>query len=163
MINNNQSFAVELQSGSIREIERITDLICDQLFINDTYYGSILMALTEVFDLLLKEQDSESFNVEYETDYQNLTISIYPVDKQITARFKLRVDIDSLQDLEEEKGIFLIKSLADELMITDENTICLNFDISALHNKIYQERAALLSNYFNVNQQQKISKNNDQL
>ena len=113
--------------------------------------------------LLLKEQDSESFNVEYETDYQNLTISIYPVDKQITARFKLRVDIDSLQDLEEEKGIFLIKSLADELMITDENTICLNFDISALHNKIYQERAALLSNYFNVNQQQKISKNNDQL
>jgi hypothetical protein len=163
MINNNQSFVIELQPGSIREIERIVDLICDQLFINDTYYGSILMALTETFDLLLKEQHSESFNIEYKTDYQTLTISIYPVDKPIIAHFQLQVNIDSLTDEDEQTGIFLIKSLVDELIITEENIIQLNFDISALHSKIYQERRALLNKYFNVHQNLKVSKGNDKL
>ena len=163
MINNNQTFAIEIKPASIREVERIVDLICDQLFINDTYYGSILMALTEVFDLLLKEQNSETFNVEYQTDYKTLTISIYPVDKQIIARFELPVNINSLQETDEETGIFLIKSLVDELMITEDNIIQLDFDISALHNEIYKQRLIHLNNYFKVNQVLKVSKNNDSL
>lgn len=163
MINNNQSFAIEIKPDSIRELERIVDLICDQLFINDTYYGSILMALTEVFDLLLKEQNSETFNVEYKTDYQTLTISIYPIDKSIIARFELPVNIDSLQETDGQTAMFLIKSLVDELIITEDNVVQLNFDISALHDKIYKQRLSLLNNYFNVNQELKLSKNNDKL
>jgi hypothetical protein len=163
MINNNQAFAIKLQPTSIREIERIVDLICDQLFINDTYYGSILTSLTEVFALLLSEQHSESFNVEYRTDYQVLTISIYPVDKHIIARFELPVNIDSLKDTDEQTGIFLIKSLVDELITKEENIIELNFDISALHNEIYNHRVNLLKKYFNINKDIKVSRNNDQL
>jgi len=163
MINNNQSFTIELKPDSIRELERIVDLICDQLFINDTYYGSILMALTEVFDLLLDEQTSETFNVEYKTDYHALTISIYPVDESIIDRFKLPVNIDSLQETDGQTAMFLIKSLVDELLITEDNVVQLNFDISALHDKIYKQRLSLLNNYFNVNQELKLSKNNDKL
>ena len=163
MISNNQVFAIELKPASIREIERIVDLICDQLFINDTYYGSILMALTEVFGLLLKEQSSESFNVEYKTDYQILTISIYPIDKSIIARFEMEVSIDSLQNKDEQTGIFLIKSLVDELKITEDNIVQLNFDISALHNEIYQQRIILLHKFFNANKDVEVSKDNDKL
>ena len=121
------------------------------------------MALTEVFDLLLKEQNSETFNVEYKTDYQTLTISIYPIDKSIIARFELPVNIDSLQETDGQTAMFLIKSLVDELIITEDNVVQLNFDISALHDKIYKQRLSLLNNYFNVNQELKLSKNNDKL
>jgi len=163
MINNNQVFAIELQPASIREIERIVDLICDQLFINDTYYGSILMALTEVFGLLLKEQQSDTFNVEYKTDYQTLTISIYPVDKSIIARFEMQVSIDSLQKTDDQNGIFLIKSLVDELTISEDNIVQLNFDISALHNEVYKQRVIQMNKFFKVNQGQKVIKDNDKL
>lgn len=163
MISNNQAFEIKLQPASIREIERIVDLICDQLFINDAYYGSILISLTEVFNLLLDEQVSESFNVEYKTDYQVLTFSIYPVNKRIIARFDLEVSIDSLKDKDEQTGIFLIKSLVDELTITEDNIVQLNFDISALHNYIYNERVIHLNNYFNVKKELKVSKDNDKL
>ncbi len=163
MISSNQAFEIKLQPASIREIERIVDLICDQLFINDTYYGSILISLTEVFGLLLNEQQTESFNVEYKTDYQMLTFSIYPVDKRIIARFELEVSIDSLKEQDEQTGVFLIKSLVDELTITDENIVKLNFDISALHNDIYNKRVIHLNYYFNVNKELKTSKDNDKL
>jgi hypothetical protein len=163
MINNNQSFAIEIKPDSIRELERIVDLICDQLFINDTYYGSILMTLTEVFELLLREEQSEPFNVKYQTDYQTLTISIYPIDKPIIARFELPVNIDSLQESDEQTAVFLINSLVDELQLTDEKSIQFNFDISALHNAVYQKRLNHLKLYFNINQGQKVSNNNDKL
>ena len=163
MINNNQSFAIEIKPDSIRELERIVDLICDQLFINDTYYGSILMTLTEVFELLLREEQSEPFNVEYHTDYQILTISIYPIDKPIIARFESPVNINSLQESDEQTAVFLINSLVDELQLTDENSIHFNFDISALHNEVYQQRLNHLKLYFNINQGQKVSKKNDKL
>jgi len=56
MVNNNQVFEIELVPSSIREIERLVDLICDQLFINDTYYGSILMAVTENVYIVVRGQ-----------------------------------------------------------------------------------------------------------
>lgn len=163
MINNNQSFAIELKPASVREIERIVDLICDQLFINDTYYGSILTSLTEIFELLLRENQSETFNVEYKTDYQVLTISIYPIDKHIIARFEIPVHIDILKDTDEQTGIFLIASLVDELKVREERILDLNFDISALHNKIYNHRVTQLEKYFNVSKNVKVSGKNDQL
>jgi len=163
MISNNQAYEIKLHADAIREIEKAVDLICDQLFINDTYYGSILMALTEVFDLLLKEQHSESFNVEYKTDYQTLTIKVYPVDKNILVRFELPVNIDSLQMTDEQAGIFLIKSLVDELRIEEENVIQLNFNISALHNEIYDRRVIQLNDYFNINKEQKVNNKDDKL
>lgn len=164
MVNNNQVFNIELVPDSIREIERIVDLICDQLFINDTYYGSILMALTEMFTLLMEENNSQPFKIEYSTDYQQLHLSIYPVDSRISSGFNENIGITNLQKNDTLKSIFLIKSLVDSVTLSDPTTVNMGFDISALHNKIYNQRSMLLNMYFNVKQGEvKVDKQDDQL
>jgi len=50
MVSNDQFLEVELVPSEIRKIEHFVDDICDQLFINDTYYGNILMSITELFN-----------------------------------------------------------------------------------------------------------------
>ncbi len=163
MVNNNQSFSIKLEADSIRRIEQIVDLVCDQLFINDTYYGSILTALTELFEIMLKRQKSETFKIEYNTDYQKLTLRIYPVDHKIASNFEDEFSIDMLLDEEPQTSIFLIKSLVDSLHVEDKEIIQLSFDISALHNKIYEQRATQLKDYFKVKEDSKVNENNDQL
>ena len=163
MVNNNQSFSIKLEAGSIRRIEQIVDLVCDQLFINDTYYGSILTALTELFGILLKQQKSETFKIEYNTDYQKLNFSFYPIDQSITSDFENQLSIDMLVDEDPQTSIFLIKSLVDSLSIENKEIIQLSFDISALHNKIYDQRASQLKDYFSVKKDSKVNESNDQL
>lgn len=164
MVNNNQVFEIELVPASIREIERIVDLICDQLFINDTYYGSILMALTEMFTLLIDEGNSQPFKIEYSTDYQQLQLSIFPIDSRISKGFEDEIDISKLQEDDSHKSIFLIKSLVDSVTVIDTSIVNMGFDISALHNKVYNHRSMLLNMYFNVNQGEvKVNKQDDQL
>ncbi|RLD45557.1 MAG: hypothetical protein DRI89_00620 [Bacteroidetes bacterium] len=163
MVKNNQSFSIKLEADSIRRIEQIVDLVCDQLFINDTYYGSILTALTELFEIMLIRQKSETFKIEYNTDYQKLTFRIYPVDHKIASNFEDEFSIDMLLDEEPQTSIFLIKSLVDSLHVEDKEIIQLSFDISALHNKIYEQRATQLKDYFKVKEDSKVNENNDQL
>jgi len=163
MVSNNQSFSIKLEADSIRRIEQIVDLVCDQLFINDTYYGSILTALTELFEILLKRQKSETFKIEYNTDYQKLTFRFYPIDHKIASDFENEFSIDMLLEEDPQTSIFLIKSLVDSLIVEDRETIQLSFDISALHNKIYDQRAAHLKDYFKVKEDAKVNESNDQL
>lgn len=162
MVNNNQVFEIELVPSSIREIERIVDLICDQLFINDTYYGSILMALTEMFTLLLDNNNSKPFKIEYSTDYQQLKLSVFPVDAIISSGFEEEIAITKLQESDSLRSVFLIKSLVDSIDVLDTHTVNMGFDISALHNKVYNHRSTLLNMYFNVKQSEvKVDKQDD--
>ncbi len=163
MVNNNQSFTIKLEPVSVRRVEQIVDLVCDQLFINETYYGSILIASTEMFELLLNNKHSETFQIEYNTDYQELTISFYPVHEDLIAKIEQQISIDTLKEGSDETKIFLLKSLVDGLNTSDAEIVHLGFDIGALHNKVYQQRVDQLNKYFKVDLNLKVTKDNDQL
>ena len=95
MMNNYQSVSIKLQPESIRSIESFVDTICDQLFINDTYYGNILMSLTELFNYLLSDDnDNDTMNITYHSDYKTIAISFYPVDIQIITSLTKTINID---------------------------------------------------------------------
>jgi hypothetical protein len=161
MVNNNQSVSVKLKPESIRDIEIFVDTICDQLFINETYYGNILMALTELFNYLLITKHTGSLNITYNSDYKNVEISFQPIDIQAGNKFSQPVDFEKILDRESDKNIFLINSLVDNINIVGEDTLMFGFDISALHNKIYNKRAALLTEYFTKHINEKVQKEND--
>lgn len=163
MVKNNQSFTIKLEPASIREIERLVDLVCDQLFINDTYYGSILISLTEMFSLLLKEQETETFKIKYNTDYQEINFEFTPITSQIITEFESEIRIDSLHEEGMQTSIFLINSLVDSITVVDNNGINFSFDISALHNKIYKDRVKQLDKFFDVEKKLKVKKDDDQL
>lgn len=162
MVVNNQSIAIDLVSENIREIELFVDTVCDQLFINDTYYGNILMSVTELFNYLVANNQNDSINITYNSDYENINISFQPVDNQSIARLSGEVDFEKLMHQEDDKNLFLIHSLVDNINLVDENTLSLEFDISALHNEIYQKRSLLLKEYFSKQSvTEKVKNHND--
>lgn len=161
MVNNNQSVCVKLQPESIRDIEVFVDTICDQLFINDTYYGNILMAITELFNYLLENKHSDSLNITYNSDYKNIEVSFQPVDYQAGNKLSTPVDFDKIIHQDNDKNVFLIHSLVDNISQVNKDTLSLEFDISALHNEIYNKRSALLTKYFTKQISEKVHKEND--
>jgi len=161
MVNNNQSVSIKLQPESIRDIEIFVDAICDQLFINDTYYGNILMSLTEIFNYLITNSSNEKLNISYNSDYKNIAISFYPVDSQVVNSISNPVNIDDIINQDSDKNIFLIHSLVDNISNSSEKKLTLEFDISALHNEIYKKRASILKKYFSKQTTEKVYKEND--
>ncbi len=149
MMNNNQLVSIKLEPKCIRDVEIFVDTICDQLFINDTYYGNILMSLTELFNYLLMSNNKNSnLNITYNSDYRKIGISFYPVDNQVIKSFLKTINIDDVINQESNKNIFLIKSLVDNITMNDKGNLTFEFDISALHNEVYNHRASLLRKYF---------------
>lgn len=162
MVSNDQFLEVELVPSEIRKIEHFVDDICDQLFINDTYYGNILMSITELFNTLCEKSPGEILNITYNTDYKKVTISAQPIDSEIINVIESDINLDNILDGQFNKNIFLIKSLVDQYEIK-EDALILNFDISALHNEIYQKRAGQLQNYLKKEDVKKKQKSSDNL
>ena len=160
-MNNNQSISIKLQPESIRNIENFVDTICDQLFINDTYYGNILMSLTEFFNCLLASSKNDTIDITYNSDYKNIAISFYDVDTHIVTSLTKPIDIDDIIHHDSNKNIFLINSLVDNITINNQGDLSFEFDISALHNDIYNHRAEQLKKYFSKQTVAKTQKHND--
>ena len=161
MVNNNQSVSIKLQPEFIRDIENFVDTICDQLFINDIYYGNILMAITELFNYLIDNDNDKNINVTYNSDYKNIIVSFQPVDIQLINKLSRVVTIDEIIHEDNDKNIFLIHSLVDDINMSNNDTLSLKFDISALHNEIYNQRSALIKKYFTKQTTIKVKTEND--
>lgn len=162
MVNNNQSVSIDLVPERIREIEHFVDTVCDQLFINETYYGNILMSITELFNYLVENSNSNSINIRYNSDYEQVSFSFQPVDNQSVNKLSSKVGFDQILENDDDKHLFLIHSLVDKINLIDHETLSLDFDISALHNEIYQHRSTLLKNYFSVKSvAEKVNNHND--
>ncbi len=162
MVANDQSLTVKLIPEEIRKIEQFVDDICDQLFINDTYYGNILMSVTELFQALCHKTPGEILNITYNTDYKEIKITSQPVDSKIISVIESDIDIDQVMEGEYNKNVFLIKSLVDQYEVKD-NALILNFDISALHNEIYKKRADQLQAYLKNEKVKKKQKSSDNI
>ena len=162
MVANDQSLTLTLVPKEIRKVEHFVDDICDQLFINDTYYGNILMSITELFNTLCEKSPGETLNIIYNTDYKQIRISAQPIDKEIVNVIESDIDLDNIMDGPYSKNIFLIKSLVDAYEI-EEDALILNFDIGALHNEIYKKRADQLQSYFKKEDVKKKQKSGDKL
>jgi len=128
---------------SIRAIENYTDKICENLFINDTYYGNILMCLTEINDLLGRDNTDCNFELYYKTDFKVLTFIIKPIENKTIKRQKTKITLDVSMIQTD-----LILSLSDNFNVID-NSIVIDFKIGALHKSIYEERLKHLKKYFN--------------
>ncbi len=161
MVNNNQKVSVELTPNNIRNIESFVDSVCDQLFINDTYYGNILMSVTELFAFLVENNEFNNLEITYNSNYEKMTIGFQPIDNQIITSFSSKVDFEDIIKGEREKTLFLINSLVDNITI-EKDRLSLEYDISALHNEIYQKRKSLLKEYFTKQKvEEKVQQQND--
>ena len=128
--------------NAIRLLESFTDKICESLFINDTYYGNILMCLTDLNEILLEEENK--LKLYYKTDFSVLTIVAERVDVSVDKRHETNNDFSN-NALEYQ----LITTLSDKFILKPD-TIVMEFNIAALHNSVYEERLRYLKEYFNT-------------
>ena len=151
MVINNQTLEIPLGQNSIREIENFIDSVCDQLFINETYYGNLLISMTEVINILSSEENkNEKVKITYNSDYNNILFTLSPILEDLSRKILSPLSIDKLGEDETDKTFFLINSTVDKISIDSEGRLVFAYDISALHNEIYEERKKHLLSYFKV-------------
>lgn len=148
MAHPDTSLIFDLKKDSVSKIEHFVDFICDQLMINDTYSGNILVSLSEFFSLAKEISEKGKMNISYSTDYQNIIINIEPVDNQIITLISNKIEVENTEESTMLKSLYLLKALVDNIEFGKDKAINLFFDISAVHNKVYSHRQNTLSTYF---------------
>ncbi len=147
--------------SSIHDIEKFTEGLCDQLFVNETYFGNILMTLSELYNLVRSQGGENRIDISYNTDFLLLNIIIKGIDQILLDELSYKIALDDLDNTQLDERVFLIQTLSDNISIVEEKTLELSFDISAIHHKIYRERAQLLHEYFKKRSNIKVVSDND--
>lgn len=155
-------FVIDLNTDGISTLERFVEYVCDQLFMNDTYSGNLLIALSEFLSLNQIITKKGKVNLSYSTDFQKIKINFQPIENQVITILQSEVTIDETLSDSAKRSIYLLHTLVDEMAMINDNTITLSFDISAIHNKIYMQRSHALNAYFNQ-AKVKIVKRNDSI
>lgn len=140
-MKNNSIIITPGNKKTVRIIEAYTEKICENLFINDTYYGNILMCLTELNEIFSESETKQRIELNYETDFTTLIINAIFLEG-ITSRQQTDKILKN-----NEIRYQLLQTLSDKLQILDDRII-LDFNISALHTSIYESRTRHLKIYF---------------
>lgn len=132
---------------SLNHVESFVDEICDNLNLNHTIYGNIIIALTEVINLL-SQYGSEGkiifSNIKEELSFKFIDLS---ENLKIDELFELR-DAKSELNSDIERSIFMIKALCDNLEINREKKeLRIIFNNSGVDTSISQHRKDFLNKY----------------
>jgi len=149
MINPTKPLKLKCEKSEIYFIEQFVEDISNKLYINETYFGNILTSLTLLFNYLIENQRSEIIYIDYFTDYKSVKLTLSDINETIIKSLLQKIELPDTDTDETQKSIFLIQSLTDNLSPFEyENKLTLVYDISAVHDKVYNSRKQLLENYF---------------
>lgn len=154
-----EKLTLDSKPENISSVERFVEEICDYYNINDTYFGNILIALTEAFRNALvhgnESQASRKINLVFESKPKGLSFTISDEGKGFnpdTVPDPTDIDID--MDTESGRGLFLIRSLADKTEISDEGrSIEMFFRISGIGHEAMKKRMGHFNEYFQTTKQ----------
>ena len=118
-----ESLKVPSSFESINKVEVLIDSVCSRLLVNEDYYGNVLIAVTEAVNNAIQHGNKEA---------EDLTVDLFVGDKETDFCFSVNdagpgFDFKNLPDptapenVEKEngRGIFLMKSLAEEVEFED--------------------------------------------
>jgi serine/threonine-protein kinase RsbW len=154
MTNQTRELKISSALMNLSQIERFVEEICDLYYLNDSYFGNILVAVEEAVKNAIIHGNKNDVNkqviITYHSDSAGLTFRIEDEGEGF--------DYTSVPDLLEcddsevakiGKGIFLIRSLADHVSYNDiGNTVEITFDISSMHRETTLSRIQKLHQYF---------------
>jgi serine/threonine-protein kinase RsbW len=153
---NNQTKELKIPSAlmNLSQIEKFVEEICDQHYLNDSYFGNILVTIEEAVKNSIIHGNKNDINkkviITYHSSSRGLTFRIEDEGEGF--------DYSSIPDLLEcdesvaakiGKGIFLIRALADNIFYNDAgNSIEITFDISSMYRETTLSRINKLHQYF---------------
>ena len=154
-----EKLVLESRPENISSIERFVEEICDYYNINDTYFGNILISLTEAFNNALihgnNNDESRMVQVVFESKPKGLSFTVsdegagYNPD-EVPDPLDLEIDASTQSG----RGLFLIRSLSDKVELSNGgSTIEMFFRISGIGHEAMKKRMTHFNEYFHTKKQ----------
>ncbi len=160
MVAVTKFLSINCKKDSIHKIEKFVEDISKNVFINETYFGNLLTSISVLFQFLTKNGTCELLEFHYTTNYKNLKIEVKGSDKETMMKIVKKIDIENTDLNQEATDLFTIQQLTDEIKYSKKkNSLILIYDISAVHDQIYDRRKQLLKNYLKKVPNQEPAKN----
>ncbi len=154
MIDHRQELILESRLESLPEIERFVEEIGDYYNINNTYFGNILVALTEAFKNAAihgNQLDSEKkVSIVFQPVANGLAFTVQ--DEGPGFDPSLTPDPTEIEDgASAKKGLYLIRKLSDNVIFKEGGAkLDISFRISGINYELSVQRAKMLQQYFHV-------------
>ena len=152
-MNKHEEITLKSDSLNINKVERFVEQICDQQNIYNNYYANILMSVIEAYTNAVehgnKYDENKSVRIVFDVESNGLSFRI----KDEGEGFDFNAVPDPTDIANEGavgRGIFMIKSLSDELEFEDGGrTLKLRFLISSINREISNRRVDMFQQYVN--------------
>lgn len=164
MMFRTQQLIIESGLQNLYKVEQFVEELSDFYNINNTYFGNILISLTEAVKNAIvhgnKEDISKMVTIVFEVRPTGMFFHVSDEGEG----FDTNIVPDPTEEKEEEgkklkTGLFLIKSLSDNLIFKNNGSVIeIEFYISSINYQLSVERSKALKSYFQ-SEDQKIKKN----
>lgn len=144
---------------NIHLVEKFVEEICDFYNINNTYFGNILLALTEAVENAIihgnKQNPLKNVYLCFESGPKGLVFEIGDEGKGFDySNIPDPTDLNVIFNENKGNGIFLIKSLADEVYFSDNGRkLQIIFHVSSINKQMASDRIKKLNQF---NQEKKL-------
>jgi serine/threonine-protein kinase RsbW len=138
---------------SIHQVEKFVEDICDEFNINNTYFGNILVTLTEAVENAIRHGNANNPAKKIQITFESKPEGLSFIVKDEGNGFDINqipdpTDLNTDPEESRGRGIFLIKSLADEVKFLEKgNMVEIIFKISSINNEMAVERIRQLRKF----------------
>lgn len=159
MIEKSKSIVLFSKKVMIHEVEGFVEDICDEFNIFNSYFGNILLCVTEAFQNARVHGNKNDETKRIKITFESLPLGLYfrIEDEGEGFNFEPYLDQDFFpEENSSGNGLFLIKSLSDELHFYN-NGKCIEivFYISSINLDKLIERVKHLDGYFKKSEVEK--------
>jgi serine/threonine-protein kinase RsbW len=153
---------IELKSAltEIHLVEKFVEDICDEYNINNSYFGNILIALTEAVENAMHHGNNDNPDKKVIIVFESKPVGLSFLVKDEGPGFNYKTisdptDLSENIDPNKGRGLFLMKSLADEINFCNTgNSIELVFKISSINSELSADRISQLKQYEGIKTKQ---------
>jgi serine/threonine-protein kinase RsbW len=142
-------------NDSLTKVENFVDEICEAYYITNSYYGNILMAILEAVKNAILHGNKNNPDKQVKISFKSVPNGLCFLIKDRGDGFDFRNvpnPIEAGDGLAENvgKGIFLIRSLADQVSYNSKgNVVEIVFFISSINQETTLNRISQIHRYFN--------------
>ncbi|MDT8308842.1 MAG: ATP-binding protein [Bacteroidales bacterium] len=149
---SNNSIAFNANLANIHIVEKFIEEICDTYNIFNNFFGNILIAVSEAVENAIIHGNNNDPETTVTVSFQNKPAGLYFTVSDEGKGFdtnNLPDPTDTNNSGSEGRGLFLIKSLADEVSFDNNgSTVHLLFKIASINHELMIKRKKEISNYF---------------
>ncbi|MCF8369060.1 MAG: ATP-binding protein [Bacteroidales bacterium] len=161
MKNEQKILSLRSVAESINQLEQMIEDVCDLYKLNHNYIGCVTVSLTEAFHNALihgnKNVPEKKITIQMERSATGIAFSVRDEGEGFNPSIIPNVKDDGKEKTFPGRGLFLIKSLADDISFNEKgNEIKIGFRISSINIETSIDRMEKFKEYSTPQSQQKI-------